>query len=281
MSEALPLSRFKRVSPNVLVLPALDPPAKGPEDAPDLIIINAWMGAALKHVGKYVAPYINTYPNSRIVIVTNEVSDIFTRSVAEQEKRLAPVVDTIRAVVDATTKPKILLHDFSNGGNIQAVRLALVYHKRFGQALPATAIVIDSAPGRSRYQGAVLAFKPALPKNPILFGIGVGLIHAVLSSILLYRYLFSHEDVIEWMRGKLNDPKYFSQEAPRIYIYSETDELVEWRDIEDHAAESEKLGLRVQLVKFDNSRHVAHAIADSDKYWTTISNAWKDAISRS
>lgn len=272
------LSQFKRLSSNVLISSSPEASTRGPANAPDLIIIAAWMGAALKHVAKYVTPYVNIYPSSQIIIITNDPSDIILRSYSDQQKRLLPVVDAIRSVADATTKPKILLHSFSNGGNIQVVQLAIAYREKFHEHLPLTTVLIDSAPGRSTYSRAVVAFKPALPRNPVLWWLGLGALHTFLTSVLVYRYVFGQADVLDWMREKINDTELLPSSAPRTYIYSETDELVGYQDVEEHAAESKKLGFTVNLVKFDKSRHVAHAIADGDKYWSTVQQAWKDGL---
>ncbi len=48
-------------------------------------------------------------------------------------------------------------------------------------------------------------------------------------------------------------------ETKRVYIYSENDDMVPWQHIQDHAAETTRLGLNVELAKKFGSRHVAHA----------------------
>lgn len=65
--------------------------------------------------------------------------------------------------------------------------------------------------------------------------------------------------------------------SPRLYMYSEQDEMVRWGDVEDHAAEGARHGLRVRLERFADSPHVAHARTDPARYWGAVGRTWEDA----
>jgi len=65
-------------------------------------------------------------------------------------------------------------------------------------------------------------------------------------------------------------------EVRRTYIYSEADALVDWRDVESHAAAAVENGFRdVRLEKFEGSMHVAHARADEGRYWRVVRETWE------
>jgi hypothetical protein len=64
-------------------------------------------------------------------------------------------------------------------------------------------------------------------------------------------------------------------EVRRSYIYSETDALVRWRDVEWHAKQAEDRGFDVRLEKFDKTLHVAHVRGDEDRYWRVARETWE------
>jgi hypothetical protein len=53
-------------------------------------------------------------------------------------------------------------------------------------------------------------------------------------------------------------------------MYSETDDLVDYRDVEMHASESEAAGWLVQCERFQGSPHVGHMRAAPDRYWGIV-----------
>lgn len=59
-------------------------------------------------------------------------------------------------------------------------------------------------------------------------------------------------------------------EMRRVYIYSPTDALVDYKDVETHAAEAETKGFSVALEKFEGSAHVAHLRKDESRYWEIV-----------
>lgn len=66
------------------------------------------------------------------------------------------------------------------------------------------------------------------------------------------------------------------KETRRCYIYSEEDELVDWRDVEDHARDAEEKGFVVRREKVVGSGHCAHARGEGGKrYWETVRETWE------
>ena len=62
----------------------------------------------------------------------------------------------------------------------------------------------------------------------------------------------------------------------RVYIYSSTDALTDYRDVETHAAEAETKGFSVALEKFKGSAHVAHQRKDESRYWDIVKRTIED-----
>lgn len=72
-----------------------------------------------------------------------------------------------------------------------------------------------------------------------------------------------------------NDPG-LVRETCRAYVYSEADEFVDHRAVEEHAEYAEVNGyVVVRRDKFLNSQHVAHARSDPDRYWSLVRNTWE------
>lgn len=69
------------------------------------------------------------------------------------------------------------------------------------------------------------------------------------------------------------------QEAKRVYIYSDVDDMAPWNDIEDHAAEAKEKGFNVGVEKFVGSGHVAHVrVGNGERYWGIVDGLWKQTI---
>ena len=65
-------------------------------------------------------------------------------------------------------------------------------------------------------------------------------------------------------------------EVQRVYIYSSTDVITEYKDIEAHVAESKAKGFSVTLEKFKDSAHVLHSRKDKSIRVLNISKVAKD-----
>ncbi|KAF2444179.1 hypothetical protein P171DRAFT_27272 [Karstenula rhodostoma CBS 690.94] len=62
-------------------------------------------------------------------------------------------------------------------------------------------------------------------------------------------------------------------ELRRVYIYSPTDALTDYRDVETHAAEAKTNGFSVALERYEGSAHVAHLRKDESRYWEIVRRA--------
>ena len=212
---------------------------------------------------------------------------------------MKPVTETLEAMgclepeeSGQTTKIKeeplrILTHCFSNGKNTPFVSQNLANPTVGGACNLSTlhrvitsrhlvtrrevisALVLDSLPGRGHYENAKLAFAPAF-KNPIF--------HFCVSMLLAVIY------AIAWLRGHLVDGipifmvnmtedlnsnnllGWMSKKTPRLYLYSEKDELIVPEAVQEHAWKAAAKGFGVKLERFAESKHVSHARMWHDQY---------------
>ncbi|KAL4257767.1 TMEM53 family protein [Pleurotus pulmonarius] len=71
-----------------------------------------------------------------------------------------------------------------------------------------------------------------------------------------------------------------SADAPRLYVYSDKDEMVRAEVVEKHVRRVRGLGYTTRVEKFVGSRHVQHARSDPDRYWGAVRETWSEACKR-
>jgi hypothetical protein len=237
---------------------------------PDLVILSTWMGAASKHILKYVAGYQALFPKSPILMLTNNVTNIVLRTHKYHKENLKGAIRVINQVASSQQKSQILLHLFSNGGAHHITHLAFLYRRQFNTPLPINAMVFDSAPGRATYGRSVAALSISLPRFILLRLLGLFIIHFLCAAMWIRNHIFRQENIITRVRRQLTDPDLFPTAAPRVYIYSKADEMVGWKDVEYNAKLAEKKGYEVQTERFENSKHVGHLMNDPERYWDAV-----------
>ncbi|TAQ87589.1 hypothetical protein B7494_g4105 [Chlorociboria aeruginascens] len=268
-SKPIGLETFTCLNPSIYIYKA---PTTTPESTdPSLILLFTWMNASPRHISKYANGYISHYPNSTILIIRTSALDTTWNSHAQNIKRIAPVLEIIHSLPTAST---LLLHLFSNGGAFTSCLLAEEYSLRTGNALPITKLILDSSPGRLKAVASVRAFAVSLPKNFTLRWIGLILLYVFYGMLRLQYMITRNVDIIERLRRALFDDKLFG-ERERLYIYSVGDEMVEWNDVEEHAAEAEKRGFGVKVEKYPGSGHCQHLMYDPERYWDAVQKLWR------
>lgn len=82
-------------------------------------------------------------------------------------------------------------------------------------------------------------------------------------------------NVISRTRERLEDNRYWDTSVPRCYLYSEADELIWWKDIEEHGIDGSRRGTPVTLVRFKESMHCAHIRENEGEYWDAVVDTWE------
>lgn len=274
-----PMESFKALNSCVFLHEPSNPPVLSPANhpPPTTILFFAWLGALPRHYSKYITHYINRYPNARILVITNGNSDLIYRSYATQEKRLEPALQVALADADLDSDGRLLAHAFSNGGSNALANLLLAFHRRRGKPMPLRALILDSAPGRVYLRPLADAMRTSMPKQAYLQLPILILVFSLLSVLWVVHRVLSLENAVDRLRRLLNDPQISPLDARRCYVYSKSDKLVRWEDVEEHTDEAEKHGYDVRREKFDASEHVSHMKMDKVKYWSAMEQLWNSS----
>lgn len=282
MSVPAELSGFTRLNSAVYLyapIPAAPPPSF-PKTAthPSLIILLTWLNARPAHIAKYVAGYKRLNPSAQILVITATTWDVmFNRGVINNLDGMRPVLDILDAAQESRHRAKVLLHLFSNGGTLACTLLAKTYAAKYGKAMPVSAMVLDSAPGKLTYWATVRAFAIALPRNRIFRAVGLLLVHVAWSTYCILKWLAGRRDRFESCRTDLITEGLFSTAVPRLYVYSVADRMVNWQFVEENAADAERMGYVVVKEKFLDSAHATHLAMDEERYWNAVLRIWKMA----
>jgi len=99
----------------------------------------------------------------------------------------------------------------------------------------------------------------------------------VIASFWISTNVLGLSNLVEIARRDLNDGKLANLGARRLYIYSEADKLIGWKDVESHAEEAKRKGVQVEMVKVDGSAHVQHMGKQGESwefYWKKVRETW-------
>ncbi|KAB8212459.1 hypothetical protein BDV34DRAFT_184024 [Aspergillus parasiticus] len=279
-----PLSAYTKLSPSIYIQ---EPQSQSESNgAPKTIILAFWMNAPPRALSKYVTEYTRLAPTARIIIILSSSKDFMTRSGKKvQEARLAPAVEALQASVSSSSsseekakdQEQVFVHMFSNGGVFSTISLLTTYQKIVGRPLRISSTILDSAPGVATVSGAMKAFSFALPGPWLLRLLSKVALWVFFVLGALVRRLVGMSDAVSVARKAMNDQRLVCSgdggdggKPKRCYIYSDADELVDWRDVERHANEAEARGWVVTREKFLGSPHVSHMRADPERYWGIV-----------
>ena len=224
-----------------------------------------------RHISKYTAGYEKLYPSARILAITTTSIDVAFKNPQREPQRATPLLDILYAL---PPNAKLLLHFFSNGGSVTSTLIAEKYKEKMGKILPTTALILDSTPGRATYEATIRAFAVALPKNPVIRFIGSLLLRLFYGMYWAAYLLSSQKDPVEKARADLNAKSLMDVDTPRLYVYSEADDMVAWQFVEEHIEEAKTLGYTVDREKYLESGHCGHMMSDEKRYWQAVQRLW-------
>lgn len=213
--------------------------------------------------------------------------------------------------------PRVALHAFSNGGVNTATQLLIELRKRLDGPLPLVGVVLDSCPAKGTYWRSYNAMVLSLPPGVFSRLLGVLVVHFLLMLLytwiacgnenpaslmrrtLLDREMLCHEpaciesgtknkdgdgrnshlELLEKPKFKTGSGTASSLPAGQLcYLYSKTDPLVDWTDIQDHAKEARRRGWRVTDMLFEDSAHCAHMSRFEKQYTTVVEAMWQGSF---
>ncbi|KAJ5542412.1 hypothetical protein N7535_004832 [Penicillium sp. DV-2018c] len=266
-----PLGSFTRLAPSVYLQ---DPATPSEKTERPVIFIAFWMNAPPRALAKYVVEYRRLVPSARIIFVRSSSNDFIWRLRTQTRRaRIAPAVEAMRGLV--TPENPVFVHFFSNGGMSNTTHLLHAWKDATGTSLPISAMILDSAPGSPSLRSGMKAFSYALPQMWFLRLLGKSLLLAFLVLFRMIHSVTTLSDPISLAREVINDTSLVRPADPegtltRCYIYSDADELVDWRDVLSHALDAEDKRWVVRREMFKGSPHVGHMRVDPDRYWGIV-----------
>ncbi|EED15145.1 indole-diterpene biosynthesis protein PaxU, putative [Talaromyces stipitatus ATCC 10500] len=296
MEKFDPLSPFNRLAPSIYVMEPRREPTKD-DKSPSTILLPFWMNAPPRAAVKYVVKYAELVPSARIIFLLTDTRDFYI-SRAAHELRLKPVIDILAAALadkeetsENACDNAVYIHLFSNGGVFATAQLLQAYKTATGRPLRVSNMILDSAPGRPTPSLSIKALSFGLPQTIILRQLSYALLTAMIWSTYLSRKFLSMmwrlfwkqpdkndgvvygDDPLTYTRKTILDPEFVvartSAERTRMcYIYSDSDELVPWKDVEEHAAlaSNSKNGAKVvEMERFSGTPHVGHMRSDPER----------------
>ncbi|OQN96795.1 hypothetical protein B0A48_17355 [Cryoendolithus antarcticus] len=241
-----------------------------PQDTVSLIVLCTWMSAPRRPIAKYIAPYRTLYPSAEILVIESSAQEAIVTSHAARRRILQPAVDVIAKHASGPGEPsRTILHAFSNGGGACAALLAtMLPSSSRPHAWKAT--ILDSCPSTFQYSTFITAVSLSFPRGGVLGYLSLAAVH-ILTCIIVININVFGGDLIEGVRATWNDSTVFGKAAPRLYLYSVADELIRYQDVEKHAEDAKAKGYeRVEMKKFEGSKHCAHAMTYGKEYWELV-----------
>ncbi|KAK1215030.1 hypothetical protein PQX77_022380 [Marasmius sp. AFHP31] len=296
----LTLDGFVTIGEGIYLRKPTSTTTTGQVQNPNVILIFGWMGAKLGHLQKYTKVYEEMYPDATQVVVRNEPGFFFSRESTRQHN-LRPVMEVLEAIGciptkkkengGGTTRPRILIHSFSNGkcGASQLYTLAKLLQSRgvtpssyTPTTKPISALIIDSSPANGTITTGIRAF--TLHIRRAIFRIPLQII---LGFFLILRILFDKltgtPPPFEPLKRILNSPHtlpWMDEKTPRTYMYSKKDELVPFGEVDEHVRKGREVaglvGVRSEV--FETARHVDLARTEPGRYWGVVKDTWARAM---
>lgn len=249
--------------------------------SPTLILVGGWMDAREPHLAKYTTQMQALFPDASILLVRSFAYHFLSGRFPGE---IQPAVPLIRSILaqggegDGRT-PRLLVHVFSNGGSTMLKLLYGLYLRpatgeNEATAFPQHVTIFDSAPGRFQYSRTLTAFTLSLGKRTsFLSRVFITVFAHIICSFFWILHML-RPGPLESTWAAHNDRAINPAETQRTYIYSKQDALVEFKDIEAHAAHAQARGYDTRLEEFVGTAHVAHVRGDEDRYWRIVRETW-------
>lgn len=263
---------------------ASDEPA--PDGHPDVVMVYGWGDGLPKHVAKYAEGFRVIYPRAKQILVLSPISKAMFNDLGQRSQLMMPVVkELFPEGPDAEGVPKtILAHTMSNTGAVNYAATANAFKELYKAPFPHQLLSMDSTPGSTTLSWSNLVrWSRAMALGTAgFFPWPFSVTQSIWAFFLLingtYEGLIGRESAGGWSRRAANDDAYEAKGARKLYMYSKEDDLIGWEDIEEHVAETRKLGWQADVEVFEGSGHVGHMRMHGEQYWKAITESWKRAV---
>ncbi|KAK0120295.1 hypothetical protein ONS95_011701 [Cadophora gregata] len=274
-----PTLEFSNLSSAVSVYTPPHPPTStstaSPTSNPTTTILCQWMGASSRSrsLSTTHQKYHTLYPTSTILTLRSLPSYFLSTPTSTRLEGFSPIVP----VIDSAPTPRILVHLFSNGGALTFTDICTVYKRQTGKILPVQAIILDSAPGKPTIQQSWEALSIGMPRGWMWYP-SAAVFAFLLGAGAVGRSVFGVYGLVYKTPGLLDDGTLVDGRAKRLYVFSEGDALVGWRDVEAHVEEFKKKGGEVMVLRERDTPHVQHITLDAERYWENVEELWRSTV---
>jgi hypothetical protein len=174
------------------------------------------------------------------------------------------------------------------GGSLQMILLGRMLQRIYGSApvqRPLTsAIIFDSSPSVDNLRTYKLALSTIFRK-PIVRFLALMFMYAMhgIRSVGLSAVFGDGMMIMENLHIELLNPRilpWMGLHTPRLYLFSRSDKMIPWQDVIRHAETAKERGMDAHCELFEESEHVAHAMLETEKYWSSVQGVWGVAISK-
>lgn len=142
-------------------------------------------------------------------------------------------------------------------------------------------LILDSSPGTVQSLAHVIRVFTAQIQNPIIRIVVAILVASIVIVMQTVDGVLRRPHLLDLLREWLLKPDllpWMIRDTPRLYLYSKADDMVSWKDVEEHATTAVSKGLNVSVECFEDTPHVAHARKYPDRYWAAVKKLWADAV---
>ncbi|KAF7327383.1 hypothetical protein MKEN_00316000 [Mycena kentingensis (nom. inval.)] len=252
---------------------ALEPIAASAD--PTIILLFGWMAAPHSHLLNYTDAYRKMYPHATIIVVKSHLSFLWASQRALQLARFLPVFEALEALGAYEGRQRILTHSFSNGGAFYLLIFRRLLKSRTTSTPSRSALILDSSPGGDRMHLTIRALVSPI-RNPLL-----RLLANLLAPLVLRLMYLAYGSPVARTISALEQASllpWLDSRSPRLYLYSEKDAMIPWRDVDEHVSKCKQAGLDVRQVRFMESGHVGHARMYPEEYWGAVKMLCEDAF---
>ncbi|KAJ4126959.1 hypothetical protein NW768_008580 [Fusarium equiseti] len=253
---------------------------------PHAIVVFGWGDAPPKHVSKFTDGYRKLFPNAKQIAVLSPIGQGFFDHVSKRTEDMKPIVNELFPNGKDHSNTLILCHVLSNSGAGNYICTLNAYRELYNAPMPHVLAVYDSTPGQSKVTWSnlkrwsnAMAMGPA-SKLPWPFFITQTLCIGFFIFIHLFDFVVGRESSPKFCHRLFFDDKWMSKDSTRLFMYGKQDILIPAEHIEEHIAEGLRCGYKTESQIFE-SGHVDHMRRDPERYWRTIDEAWKRAVSSS
>ncbi|KAK9753196.1 Eukaryotic protein of unknown function (DUF829) [Popillia japonica] len=237
------------------------------EDKIPVILLFGWAGCQ----DKYLSKYSQMYEEKGLITLryTAPVKCFFWKRyqmISIGQKLVKLLID-----LNFETHP-IIVHCFSNGGAFLYQNFSLALEKS-PKPLQIKGVIFDSAPGKRRILSLYKAIS-AILGGSFWYNFPMSILVTMLCSMIwIYEIVSSalkpgatfQSDPMEKLKKEEN-------QWPQHFIYSKTDDLIPYHDVEHFADHRSKLGISITKLCFDDSPHVKHYSHNKETYVNSVCN---------